>query len=219
MIPIDRHLLFLINHEWTHPSLDRALGTLSCLDFWMPLLVLGAVVLVWRRGWVGIACVVVCGMGVLTNETLVAQPLKKWTARPRPYQSEEGTRRVDLAQGRPRLFSIVKPPAVEVVVAPDRRGAGRSFPSAHTLNAMTLGLVLARFLRQRLWWLLPPLMAWSRVYTGSHWPSDVLASLGMGFLLTQTVLWVAWRASRRGVPPFTHAAPFLAPAGARPSLT
>lgn len=216
MIPLDQHLLFLINHEWTHPALDRVLGTLSCLDFWVPWMVLGAVVLVWKRGWSGAACLVVCGFGVLANETLVAGPLKKWVGRRRPYQAVEGVRRVDLAQGKPRLFSVAKPLAIEVVLAPDKAGSGRSFPSAHTLNAVTLGLVLARFLQQRLWLLLPPFMAWSRVYTGSHWPSDVAASLLMGFVLTHSVWIFAREAARRGLPPFRHAARILDP---RPNLS
>lgn len=211
MILLDRHLLFLINHEWTHPLLDRVLGTLSCLDFWMPFLILGGVLLIWRRGWTGIACVALCGLGVLANETLIAQPLKKWTARPRPYQTVEGTRRVDLAQGSPRVFSIAKPPAVEVITHPENSRSGRSFPSAHTLNAVTLGVILARFLRQRVWWLLPPFMAWSRVYTGSHWPSDVVASLILGFILTRLLLLAGRKAARRGVTPFHQAGAILDP--------
>jgi undecaprenyl-diphosphatase len=212
MIQLDRHLLFLINHAWTHPALDRVLGVLSCLDFWVPLMVVGGVWFMARRGMAGVACLLLCGLGVLVNETLVAQPLKHWTARPRPYQSEAGIRRVDLAPGKPRVLSLFKPLSIQTVAEPDQNGTRRSFPSAHTLNAMTLGLVLARFLRSRIWWGLPPMMAWSRVYTGSHWPSDVLASLLLGFLLTQALLLLARKAAHHGVFPLRHAKEQLEPA-------
>jgi membrane-associated phospholipid phosphatase len=62
------------------------------------------------------------------------------------------------------------------------------FPSSHTLNATTLGLVFALFLRAPAWLLLPLLMAWSRVYTGAHWPSDVTASILMGLLSNSLIL-------------------------------
>jgi membrane-associated phospholipid phosphatase len=106
-----------------------------------------------------------------------------------------------------------------VVSVPESRGSGRSFPSAHTLNAVTLGWILARFLRHRAWLLLPPCMAWSRVYTGSHWPSDVAASLIIGFFLTRLLLLAGRHAARRGLTPFHQATAILDPRPVQPSLS
>ena len=200
MFELDQQLLFLLNRTWTHPVLDRILGTLSCLEFWVPLIALGALLMVWKLRLPGFACLLVCAAGVLGNEYLIGNPLKALTNRPRPYQTLEGVRRIDLAQCTPRLLSILKPLSVEISSAPAEAKKGRSFPSAHTLNSVTLGIVLSIFLGNRLWLLLPPLMAWSRVYTGSHWPSDVLAALTLGTIFTNSLLALADRAWRRWAP-------------------
>ena len=190
MIQIDQQLLFLINQEWTSPLLDRVLGTLSCMAFWVPFFVLGAVCLVWKFRSRGLACLAVCGFCVLVNEQVISSPLKKLTGRARPHQTMEGVRRVDLAPASPRVLAAFKPIDVSFSGPPNpAEGNKRSFPSSHTLNATTLGLVFALFLSSRAWLLLPLLMAWSRVYTGAHWPSDVLASLLLGVPFSILLLW------------------------------
>jgi undecaprenyl-diphosphatase len=60
-----------------------------------------------------------------------------------------------------------------------------SFPSGHTLHAVGFTLVASEYY-PRLAWLLVPftlLVATSRVALGLHYPSDVLAATGIGFIL------------------------------------
>lgn len=194
---MDSHLLFLLNSKWTHPVLDRLLGILSCMDFWVPIIGVGAVLLVWKHGPQGAACLVFCALTVLGNEEIISQPLKEWTARARPHQALAGVRRVDMANVKPRILGAFSPMQITYSGTPDPAAPHkRSFPSSHTLNAVTLGLTLCFFFKMRLWLCLPLLMAWSRVYTGAHWPSDVLASLFMGLAFTSILAlgaeWV-WR--------------------------
>ena len=194
---MDSHLLFLLNSKWTHPFLDRLLGVLSCMDFWMPLFGLGAGLLVWKFKVRGAACLVFIAIAVLGNEELISQPLKNWTARARPHQALEGVRRVEMAHIKPRLFAVFAPMQISHSGPPSLDASPkRSFPSSHTLNAVTLGLTFALLFQARLWLCLPLLMAWSRVYTGAHWPSDVLASLVIGLVFNGALLLAAewlWR--------------------------
>jgi len=84
---------------------------------------------------------------------------------------------------------------------------GWSFPSGHTLNAVTLAGLLAWLIGRRLGgWrrrafavsvgLWAVLVGLSRVYLGVHYPSDVLASLAVGGLY----LLAGW-----GIQRFIHA--------------
>lgn len=73
---------------------------------------------------------------------------------------------------------------------------GASFPSGHSLNSLLvwclLALVIASVGRRRKVWarllyLLPPLVGWTRIYLGVHWPSDVLAGWAIGLLLLAAI--------------------------------
>lgn len=87
--------------------------------------------------------------------------LKGLTRRPRPYRQERGIR-------------LSVPPLDEF-----------SFPSGHTLQSVAFTLVAVHWFPV-LGWLLYPftvLVALSRVVLGLHYPSDVLAAIGLGALL------------------------------------
>jgi undecaprenyl-diphosphatase len=87
---------------------------------------------------------------------------------------------------------------------------GRSFPSSHTMNTISVALVAVCFFGRRAAWgfLIPVLVGYSRIYTGAHWPSDVVTSIFLG--LGATMLWLAiaewvWRTRGRNVLPRIHA--------------
>ena len=94
--------------------------------------------------------------------------LKRWTRRPRPFA----------ADGR-----------IQAWVAPLDEF---SFPSGHTLHAVSFTVVALAWYP----WLALPLVpftasvAVSRVVLGLHYPSDVLAALGLGSVLALASLWL-----------------------------
>ena len=68
-----------------------------------------------------------------------------------------------------------------------------SFPSGHTCAAFAAGSVWARFVERRwlkaLCILQAVLMAFSRLYVGVHFPTDVLAGCAVGLFCG----WAAWK--------------------------
>ncbi len=98
-------------------------------------------------------------VGITT--ALLYRTLKRWTQRPRPYRAHHG------------IIAHV-PPLDEF-----------SFPSGHTLHAVSFTLVALAWFPALAVILLPftVLVALSRVILGLHYPSDVLAATAIGCLL------------------------------------
>jgi undecaprenyl-diphosphatase len=75
---------------------------------------------------------------------------------------------------------------------------GRSFPSGHAANNMAVATVLLLLFPGRGWLYLPValLIAYSRIYTGSHWPLDVVAGMLLGIAggwIATRLLQILWR--------------------------
>jgi undecaprenyl-diphosphatase len=68
-----------------------------------------------------------------------------------------------------------------------------SFPSGHTLHAVSFTILFGSYIPELLWIMVPFafLVALSRVILGLHYPSDVLVGALLGALLATTGLYVA----------------------------
>jgi undecaprenyl-diphosphatase len=95
--------------------------------------------------------------------------------------------------------------------------AGHSFPSSHTINTISLALLVACFYRRAGWLAFLPALGvgYSRVYTGAHWPSDVFASIFLGLGSTLLLLclleWLWRRCGGRWCPAVHERNPSLLP--------
>jgi undecaprenyl-diphosphatase len=178
---IDIALFRAINHGLVHPFLDGLMPLLSGRSL-LPIGVAAVAALTLKMGRRGLAAVLCLAIAISLGESLVISPLKDWLARPRPFLTL---------------------PDVRLLVG---RGGSGSMPSAHAANWFCVTTVLALFWRPTLALTLPLalLVALSRVYTGVHYPSDILVGglLGAGygaagvFLLERT--WI--RITRRSFP-------------------
>ena len=72
----------------------------------------------------------------------------------------------------------------------ERKRSNSSFPSSHAANAVCLAWIFARRWPRPGWalWLVALAVAWSRVYLGRHYLSDVVGGAAIGLLCTWAVL-------------------------------
>jgi undecaprenyl-diphosphatase len=208
---MDEKLLILINQRWTSPVLDRLMAAFSSFDAWVPIFVILIVILLIKGDFRMRAFLVTAGIVVAVNDGVVAHALKRIVDRPRPHQVLDDVRQIDLAKAQPRFLALFKPVRVKSSRAAIEDVEGRSFPSAHTVNCFSVALVAVCFFGVRVWWgfLVAALVAWSRIYTGSHWPSDVATSIFLGIGSTFLLLALAeriWQMAGRRWLPMLHAA-------------
>ncbi len=193
---MDEHLFLLINQRWTGPILDRLMAAVSSLDVWLPVIVLLVALTLWRGRRRARLFLLALALMLALGDGLISNGLKHLIHRPRPFQSAANVRQVELARrAHPRVLALFQPLLVMQSVVPQplpTPTAGRSFPSSHTLNNFCAAVLLTLFYRWRgaLYFFPAALVAYSRIYVGSHWPSDVVISaiLGSGIaLLTMAV--------------------------------
>jgi undecaprenyl-diphosphatase len=207
---MDQELLFIINRQWTSPALDLFMAGVSSFDVWLPAVVLLGLWIVARGSFRTRAFLATALLVVAINDGLVSRMLKRAVDRPRPHQSHNDVRQVDLAKAKPRVLALAKAPKVRLSRTTLEDVDGRSFPSSHTMNTVSVALVAGCFFGRRAGWgfLIPALVGYSRIYTGAHWPSDVLTSIFLG--LGATMLWLAiaewlWRKRAGQLLPRLHA--------------
>ena len=193
---MDLKLLFLINREWTGPVLDRVMTAISSSSLWIVPFVLLVVAVLVRGGFRARAFTAVVLLAVVLCDSVAGYGVKKAVGRMRPGESEFGVRQLSLES--PAVRGVFQPVREMVSLGNDTESAGRSFPSNHSANTACAALLAAIFFRRWGWLAFFPalLVSYSRVYTGSHWPSDVLAGICVGFGMAMFALLIAeslWR--------------------------
>ena len=203
---MDQQLQILINRVWVAPWSDRLLSFISNYSAWAPILLLFLVLGLLFGSFKFRAMILTAGLAVGISDGIFVNGLKHLVARPRPIQVESGVRVVEMggvSRSLPRILGLSSPPRVTYPLGKEipkvwgiigKEVTGKSFPSGHAANNMAVATVILLFYPRRGWIYLPIalLIAYSRIYTGAHWPLDVLA----GMLLGVAGGWLAVRGIR-----------------------
>src|SRR6201993_1716763 len=184
---MDKTLLLFINREWTNPFLDWLMATFTSFDVWMPILLAVVLLLLWRGNFQARSFVVVTLLTIGFTDGVFTQSMKKLVDRPRPSQALAGVREVSLEKATPAILGVWRPVQVSLSNPPRGPVIGRSFPSGHAMNNTVIAtLAILFFGRLGALYIIPAaIVSYSRIYCGSHWPSDVFVSiiLAIGFSL------------------------------------
>jgi undecaprenyl-diphosphatase len=174
---MDEKIFHLINEQWTNPVFDLFMPAISYADIWTPFFVIAAMALLIFGGFRGRAFVFCTALAIGLSNAAVA-PLKHAVERPRPKQVQT-VRMIELEKTRPKILSIFKKPTIRLSTEAERARSGASFPSGHTNNNTVIALCCTIFYRRwgKLYWIIAAAVAYSRIYLGAHWPSDIFATV------------------------------------------
>lgn len=200
---LDLHLLVLINQTWSRSWLDPLMARVSDWDSWRyP--VIAAVILALILGrFRARQLLVLMAACLIIGDGMIDWGFKLTIHRPRPNETEPHVRVVTVREVSESV--------------PHHVTKGRSFTSGHACNNVALAFVsCAIFGRWALWlWPWAALVSYSRIYTGSHYPSDILGSwlvaLIYSYAICRAAEWLWQRYAPEKCPRLFAAHPVLFP--------
>lgn len=189
---LDIELFRFINSALINPVFDAAMpfisGTNLSEKLFLSLAVAAGFLVVWKGRTRGLLCLLMAGLAVGVADGLICRTIKHAVARPRPYVTLAAVHRPDLngaSANKPSPNSPGRPPSRP-------RADFTSMPSSHAANWFAATMMAFLYYRRSVCFMLPmaTLVAFSRVYNGVHYPSDVLAGAILGAGSAAATLWL-----------------------------
>jgi undecaprenyl-diphosphatase len=214
---MDYFLQHWINREMTSPLMDHFMAAITNFSAWRPIIIVAVMAMLLFGHFRMRLMLLILALTLGLTDGIIVNGIKHLVGRPRPFQVEPGARVVKLAPASPQIKTLFSTPNVDVPITPPSGTTvrGVSFPSSHTANIFALATVLFLFYRHLglLFYVVALCVAYSRIYTGAHWPLDVVVGACVGivdgvavvFLMNQ--LWKKWGA--RFVPGLAERYPVL----------
>jgi undecaprenyl-diphosphatase len=200
---LDLHVLYLVNQTWSHPWLDPVMAYVSDWDSWRYPVCAAVVLTLIFGGFRGRQLVLLMAACLLIGDGMIDWGFKLAIDRPRPLETE------------PHLRVVTIRGVTESV--PTHVSRGRSFTSGHACNNVALAMVGCAIFGRWAWWLWPwaALVSYSRIYTGSHYPSDILGSwivaVVYSYFICQAAEWLWQRHAPKKCPGLYAKHPLLFP--------
>ena len=188
---IDESLFRFLNQKLANPVFDVLMPFLSGNPLFVPAVMVVVLLVLWRGGCKGRIYALMVAILLGVGDPFVCNPLKHYFQRPRPFVTLPDARRPGTDAVAPGGDGLGQVPAG------NPRRAHNSMPSAHAFNWGALAMITFIYYR-RSWRFMVPLalaVAYSRIYNGVHYPSDVLVGLLLGAtyafsgVITLNALW------------------------------
>jgi membrane-associated phospholipid phosphatase len=169
---LDVDVFRFINGSLSNPFLDTIMPVFSGNPVFIPALVLLCLLLLWKGGRRGVICVLMVVLIVSLGDGVICRMIKQAVGRDRPFLSLSD---------------------VHCLLGKSHSG---SMPSSHAANWFAGTMVAFIYYRRSVWIMLPMavLVGLSRIYTGMHYPSDVLAGSILGAGYAAAAVWLLDRA-------------------------
>jgi membrane-associated phospholipid phosphatase len=175
LIQFDRHLFYIINHDWANPFFNSIMPWVCTPGNWIPLYILIIAFCLWKFKKQGIVIIVFIALSAGFADSTCNLIIKPLVHRVRPCRD---------------------PITAKTTIELTGCGMGYSFPSIHAADHFAVAIIMVLLFYRKWRWiwfwgiLWAGLISFSRIYVGVHFPIDVFCGAIYGALVGWLFAWL-----------------------------